>query len=85
MAVRETDNNPVGTVSNQELARRLDHIDEMLHHNAQRDVETRAAVARIEKFIEEHRPALARGLALVDPGAKLREMLPGGKKKHAQN
>jgi hypothetical protein len=78
MAVRETDNNPVETVSNQELAARLDHLDAMTH-------DLLREVREVTAFINEHKPALARGLALVDPGAKLREMLPGGKKKHAQN
>jgi len=50
------------------LTRRLDHLDEGIHA-IQRDLTT------IVCFIEEHRPALARGLSLMDPGAKLRSAM----------
>lgn len=54
-------------MSDDELRKRLDHIDEMLHD--------------ITRFIDDHRPALARGLSLMDPGARLRGLIPG--RKHA--
>lgn len=53
--------------------KRLDHFDEVLHLIDQRSAEIMA-------FIDEHKPALARGLALMDPGAKLRTMMGKGKR-----
>ena len=55
-----------------DLRKRLDHIDDILHRIDQR-------TAAIEDFIDEHRPALARGLSLMDPGAGIRKIL-GGKR-----
>jgi len=51
-----------------DLRKRLDHIDTILHGIAQ-------GTAQILAFIEEHRPALAHGLSLMDPGAKLRSAM----------
>lgn len=53
--------------------KRLDHFDEILHLIDQRSTEILA-------FIDEHKPALARGMALMDPGAKLRTMMGKGKR-----
>lgn len=55
------------------LEKKLDHIEELAHLTEQR-------CARIEEFIDEHRPALARGMALMDPGKAVRSMLPGKRK-----
>jgi ABC-type transporter Mla subunit MlaD len=56
------------TLSDEELGKRLDHLDDGIHAIQQRlDV--------LQEFIDEHRPALARGLSLMDPGAKLRTAL----------
>lgn len=52
-------------MSGEELRRRLEHIDVMLHE--------------ITQFITEHRPALDRATALLDPAVKLRIAL--GRKK----
>ena len=41
--------------------KQLDHLDEMAH-------DTDRKVSEISAFIEEHRPALARGLALMGGG-----------------
>lgn len=41
--------------------KQLDHLDEMTHETGQR-------VEAIGVFIDEHRPALARGLALMGGG-----------------
>jgi ABC-type transporter Mla subunit MlaD len=75
MPAIKTDGDRSFTESFPELAARLDHLDDMLHRIDQR-------TAAVSEFIEEHKPALARGLALVDPGAKLRKMM-GGKRDHA--
>lgn len=66
------DNQPI-TLSNEDLIRRLDHLDDITHR-----IDTR--VTDILLFIDEHRPALARGLSLMDPGAKLRGLVTGRKK-----
>lgn len=58
----------------QAVMKTLDHLDSQLH-----DLDRK--MAGILEFIAEHRPALARGLALMDPGAKVRSMLPGRKAK----
>lgn len=74
MATTETSGNPVETVSDHDqIMKTLDHIDLQLHDLCR-------TVDGIEAFISEHRPALARGLALMDPGAKVRAMLPGRKR-----
>ncbi len=75
MAATETTGNPPETLSDHDvlmvtldrLERKLDHIDESLHE--------------LTRFIDAHKPALARGLALMDPGAKVRSMLPSRKVK----
>jgi ABC-type transporter Mla subunit MlaD len=43
---------------------RLDHMDDLLH-------DTERNVREIHAFIEEHRPALAKGLALMSAGTRL--------------
>lgn len=43
------------------VTKRLDHLDDMAH-------ETDRKLSEIAAFIEEHRPALARGLALMGGG-----------------
>jgi hypothetical protein len=48
------------------ISRQADHLDEQVH--------------AIGQFIEEHRPALARGLALMGSGANLGKWF-GGKRK----
>jgi hypothetical protein len=58
------------TLSDVELAKRLDHLDEGIHA-------IRQQLAEISDFIDEHKPALARGMALMDPGSKIRAMLAG--------
>jgi hypothetical protein len=70
MATPKTSGNPTETLSDYErIEKTLDHIDTGLHELCQK-------VEGIEAFIDLHRPALARGLALMDPGAKVRSMLP---------
>jgi hypothetical protein len=61
------------TLSDSELVKRLDHLDVQMHELHQK-------IDGIAAFIDEHRPALARGLSLMDPGAKLRDMLAGKKR-----
>lgn len=65
MAAIKTDSNQPEILSDAEFQRavlaRLDHLDEQLHE--------------IRQFIDEHKPALARGMALLDPGAKIRSAL----------
>jgi hypothetical protein len=55
---------------------RLDHLDEGVHALDRK-------ISDIAAFIDEHKPALARGLSLMDPGAKLRGFLKGAKHDHA--
>jgi hypothetical protein len=74
MATPKTSGNPPETLSDyQRIEGMLGHIDNQLHDLGQK-------VDGLLAFIELHRPALARGLALMDPGAKVRSMLPGRKK-----
>jgi hypothetical protein len=74
MATPKTSGNETETLSDYErIEKTLDHIDNQLHELCQK-------VDGIAAFIDLHRPALARGLALMDPGAKIRAMLPGGKR-----
>ena len=47
-----------------ELTGRLDHMDDLLH-------DTERNVREVREFIDEHRPALARGLALMGAGSRL--------------
>lgn len=61
------------TLSDAQLAERLDHLDVQMHELHQK-------VDAIAAFIDEHRPALARGLSLMDPAAKIRGMMKGGKR-----
>ena len=68
----ETAGNARETLSDDEIAGRLDHIDEMLH-------EQRRTLEDIAAFIDEHRPALARGLALMGAGSKLGMWRKAGK------
>jgi len=65
MAAIKTDSNQEEILSNGELIKRLNHLDEGIHA-IQRQLN------EISGFIDEHKPALARGLSLMDPGAKLR-------------
>lgn len=73
MGAIKSDNNQGETLSNEELLKRLDHLDEIAHRTEQ-------AVGQVLEFIEEHRPALARGLSLMDPGARLRAAIGLGKR-----
>jgi hypothetical protein len=41
------------------VMKQLDHLDLMVHE--------------VHQFIEEHKPALAKGLALLDPGSSVRK------------
>lgn len=68
---------PVETVSNpsetgSDISARLDAIEAMLAH-------LQDHVHEVARFIDEHKPALARGLALLDPGNGVRRFL-GGKR-----
>jgi hypothetical protein len=72
MAITEIGSNQVETSRDQIIAR-LDHIDETCHEVLRR-------VTAIEAFIDEHRPALARGLSMLDPGAGIRKLMGGGKR-----
>jgi len=73
MAATETTGNPPETLSDTEvILKHLAHIDEGIH-------EVERKLTEVLSFIDLHRPALARGLALMDPGAKIRDMLPGRK------
>lgn len=47
------------------LAGRLDHLDTGVH-------ELDRKLERVLSFIDDHRPALARAMGLMDPAAKLR-------------
>ena len=49
----------------QGLAGRLDHLDTGVH-------ELDRKLERVLSFIDDHRPALARAMGLMDPAAKLR-------------
>jgi len=55
-----------------DMRKRVDHLDDVVHRIEQH-------TAAILDFIDEHRPALARGLSLMDPGAGIRKIL-GGKR-----
>jgi hypothetical protein len=70
----KTDNNPGETLSNQELTARLDHLDSGQHEILQK-------LAGIQEFIDQHRPALARAMGMLDPGARLRAAM-GKKPRH---
>ena len=59
-----TDNETVGLTDREfleQLAARVNHVDDMAH-------EIDRKVTEIASFIDEHRPALARGLALMGGG-----------------
>ena len=64
---------PGDITEHQALLKRLDHLDDMAHA-------TLAKVAAIQEVIEEHRPLLARGAALMNPGAGVLAYLKGGKR-----
>jgi hypothetical protein len=76
-AIKSESNQPDAseTLSDTELIRRLDHLDEIAHRTQQQ-------VSEILEFISEHKPALARGLSLMDPGAGLRKLITGKGAKH---
>jgi hypothetical protein len=81
MAAVETAGNGTETLRYEdEVLRRLDHLDALLHSLDQR-------VAGMQEFIDEHRPALARGLSLMDPGAAARKFmgLPAKKARDAKD
>jgi hypothetical protein len=69
------------TLSDSELIKRLNHIDELAHCTEQTVIRIEQAVLRMELFIDEHKPALARGLSLMDPGAGLRKFVTGKNKR----
>lgn len=74
MGTIKSDNNPAETLSNhEELVKRLDHLDEIAHRTEQ-------SVGQVLEFINEHRPALARAMSLMDPGSKIRGMMASRKK-----
>ena len=84
MTTIKTDNNPDETLSNQELAdrldilaaaltMRLDHLDSGVHEIQQR-------IGVVQEFIDAHRPALARAMGMLDPGSRLRAAM--GRKGH---
>jgi len=52
----------------------LDHIDTMLHDLARQ-------LDELHGTVMPHRPLLERAAAMMDPGAKLRDMLLPGKKR----
>jgi hypothetical protein len=56
------------------IEKKLDHLDDYAHTADQK-------ITALTEFIDLHKPALARGLALMDPGAKVRAMLPSRKAK----
>src|SRR5689334_542301 len=60
----ETANNEAETLSYEAIARRLDHLDDMIHR-----IDQRLA------FLDEHRPALDRAIGMLDAGAKMRGFL----------
>lgn len=62
-----------GTSFEDRVLAKLDHLDAMVHALEQR-------VAGVQGFVEDHRPALERGLGMLDPGAKLRGLVTGKKK-----
>lgn len=47
---------------------RLDHLDAGVHDIQQK-------ISGLQEFIDAHRPALARGLAMMDPGSRLRAVM----------
>jgi hypothetical protein len=61
------------TLSDAELVKRLDHLDELGHRTEQ-------ALNKILEFIEQNRPVLARATGLMDPGAKLRAAIGRSKR-----
>jgi hypothetical protein len=74
MPPAKTSGNPPETLSDHDtIVRTLEHIDTQLH-------ELDRKLGGVLEFIDLHRPALARGLALMDPGAKIRTMLPSRRK-----
>jgi hypothetical protein len=76
MATAKTSGNPPETLSDTELIlKHLAHIDEGVHEVERQLAANTAKLDAVLAFIEEHRPALARGLSLMDSGAKVRAML----------
>ena len=81
MATPKTTGNPAETDSDidipltdtEQISKQLAHLDEGIHAIERQ-------LAEVLSFIDAHRPALARGLALMDPGAKMRAMLPSRRK-----
>jgi hypothetical protein len=77
----KSENNQAETLSNDDLQliqwegvrNRLDHLDVQLHELDQK-------ITQVLSFIDEHKPALARGMALMDPAAKLRGAFARGKR-----
>jgi hypothetical protein len=74
MPPAKTSGNQPETLSDHDtIMHTLEHIDTQLH-------ELDRKLTGVLEFIDLHRPALARGLALMDPGAKVRAMLPSRRK-----
>ena len=72
MATTETSGNP--TVTDSDLTARVDHLDEGIHE-IQRILHE---ILTILQPLRDHPEAVAKGLALLDPGAMTRKFL--GKK-----
>lgn len=64
----ETPNDQLETLGYDAIAKRLDHMDELLH-----------AIDQKLAFLDEHRPALNRAIGMLDAGSKMRGFLGGGK------
>jgi len=62
------------------IVKQLDHLDTMLHELAQTVSLQGTQLGEIHAFIQEHRPALAKALSLLDPGKGVRSFLTGGGK-----
>ena len=73
----ETPNDLAETLSDETLTARLDHLDAMLHEHGQKLDTLLAHLETATAFIEEHKGALAKGMSLLDPGAKMRDFLKG--------
>jgi hypothetical protein len=82
MATPETTGNPPETLSDSEvILKHLSHLDEGVHEIERGLAEILKGQAEILAFINDHRPALARAMSLMDPGKAVRSMLPGGKRR----
>ena len=76
MATAKTSGNPPETLSDTELIlKHLAHLDEGVHELERGLAEVLKGQTEILAFINDHRPALAKAMSMLDSGAKVRAML----------